>query len=189
MIIHCLDCKSGSVSHTYICTYFIPGYVLHQKGDYSQALQVNQESLQIRRDVLGDDGDIHPDVAASLTHIGLVLLKLELHDVALGALHEAYRIRRQLMDRESDSGTDTDTETTTTTPRTDPKDLAFLLYNIALIYHQQGAHEQALVFYQETSRVERETLGQAHRDLSITFYVSFVCASHDCRLRVVMYVC
>ena len=89
-----------------------------------------------------DEGDVDEDVAATLTHIALVLLKMEMHDMALEVLTEAYRIRMALS-------------------KTESREIAFTLYNIALIYHHQGNHEQALVFYLETSRVEKAALGKA----------------------------
>jgi tetratricopeptide (TPR) repeat protein len=120
------------------------GYVRHQKGDYQGAMEVNQECLRIRREF---KGDIDEEVASTLTHIALVLLKMDMHDMALGVLTEAYHIRTSLS-------------------KTENRDIAFTLYNIA----PQGSHEQALVFYRETARVEKAALGQAHRDLSITYY-------------------
>jgi tetratricopeptide (TPR) repeat protein len=126
------------------------GYVRHQIGDYPGAMEVNQECLRIRRDIKGDNDE---EVASTLTHIALVLLKMEMHDMALGVLTEAYRIRMA-----------------NNVATTENRDVAFTLYNIALIYHHQGAHEEALRFYRETARVEHRALGGAHRDLSITYY-------------------
>lgn len=134
------------------------GYVRHQKGDYQRAMDVNQECLRIRREI---KGDVDEEVASTLTHIALVLLKLESHDMALQVLSEAYRIRSLLSNGRS-SGANTEAKPT--------RDIAFTLYNIALIHHQQGSHEQALQFYLETARVEKAALGEAHRDLSITAY-------------------
>jgi tetratricopeptide (TPR) repeat protein len=99
------------------------GYVRHQKGDFQGAMDVNQECLRIRREV---KGDLDEDVAASLTHIALVLLKMDMHGMALQVLAEAYRIRTKLNKKGN-------------------RDIAFTLYNIALIYHHQGSHERALV--------------------------------------------
>ena len=39
-----------------------------------------------------------------------------------------------------------------------------------MIYHHRGSHDDALVFYRETARVEATALGSAHRDLGITYY-------------------
>jgi tetratricopeptide (TPR) repeat protein len=74
---------------------------------------INQECLRLRRET---KGDMDEDVAATSTHIALVLLKMERHDIALEVLTEAYRIR-----------------TVICKPST--RDLAFTLYNIALIHH------------------------------------------------------
>jgi tetratricopeptide (TPR) repeat protein len=124
------------------------GYVRRQKGDYQGAMDVNQESLRIRREI---KGDVDEEVASTMTQIALVLLQMDLHDMALGIMMEVYDIRTTLSKAES-------------------PDIAFTLYNIALIYHHQGSHEQALSFYRETARVEKATLGESHRDLSITYY-------------------
>lgn len=123
------------------------GYVRHQHGDYHGALEVNQECLSIRREVKGDQDE---DVAQSLVHIALVLIKMDSSKLALELLTEAYRIRRVL-----DNPGQQQSE-------------AFILYNIALIYQHQGSHETALRYYLETARVERDALGEGHRDLSIT---------------------
>ena len=123
------------------------GYVRHQHGDYHGALEVNQECLSIRREAKGDQDE---DVAQSLVHIALVLIKMDAAKMALELLTEAYRIRRSL-----DNPGQQQSE-------------AFILYNIALIYQHQGSHETALRYYLETARVEKEALGEGHRDLSIT---------------------
>jgi tetratricopeptide (TPR) repeat protein len=136
------------VSHYYFPLLSDSGYIRHQKGDYDGALEINQECLRLRRET---KGDMDEDVAATLTHIALVLLKMERHDIALEVLTEAYRIRKVIC-------------------KPSTRDLAFTLYNIALIHHHQGSHEQALAFYLETARVEKAALGQAHKDLSITYY-------------------
>jgi len=123
------------------------GYVKHQQGDYAGALEDNQECLRIRRENKGDNDE---DVAQTLTHISLVLIKMDSSKMALELLSEAYRIRKFL-----DNPGQMQSE-------------AFILYNIALILQHQGSHERALRFYLETARVECEALGEGHRDLSIT---------------------
>ena len=128
------------------------GYVKHQQGDYAGAMEVNQECLRLRRDV---KGDVDEEVASTLTHIALVLLKMDLHDMALEVLTEAYRIRTAL------------------SPTKENREIAFTLYNIALIYHHQGSHERALAFYLETARVEKSALGTAHRDLRYVDFLSW----------------
>lgn len=126
------------------------GYIHHHKGEYDEALEVNQECLRLRREA---NGNIDEDVASTLTHIALVLLKMERHyDIALEVLSEAYKIRLALKET------------------TDIRNLAFTLYNIALVYHHRGEHEEALKFYLETERIEKSALGNDRRDLSITYY-------------------
>mmetsp|Transcript_25838 Transcript_25838/g.70957 ORF Transcript_25838/g.70957 Transcript_25838/m.70957 type:complete len:816 (-) Transcript_25838:577-3024(-) len=124
------------------------GYTKQQMEDLDGALEANQECLRLRRDTYGD---VHEEVAVTLTHTALVLLKLERHGIALQAFAEAYRIRKSL-------------------PDPDQSMLAFTIYNIALIYHHLGSHEQALKFYLATAEIEKNGLGIANRDLSITYY-------------------
>lgn len=146
-----LQRKYGAAPPDLANTLSCIGYIRHQKGDYSGAMEANQECLQIRRECKGDTDE---DVASTLTHIALVLLKMDMHDMALEVLSEAYRIRVNI----------------SKSTNTECRDVAFTLYNIAIIHHHQGNHEQALLYYLETARVEKATLGQAHRDLSITYY-------------------
>ena len=125
------------------------GYVRHLNGDYPGALDANQECLSLRRE---EKGDIDEDVAATLTHIALIVLKVESSQkMALELLTESYRIRKMLNSTEN-------------------RDIAFTLYNIALIFHHQSLHDEALLYYNETARIERAALGGTHRDLSITYY-------------------
>jgi tetratricopeptide (TPR) repeat protein len=123
------------------------GYVRHQQGDYAGALEVNQECLRLRREA---KGEMDEEVAATLTHIAIVLLKMDMSEMALEVLEEAYRIHKGL----NNVG----------------RDLAFTLYQMGLIHHTAGAHDLALSYYLETARVEKTALGKAHRDLSITYY-------------------
>ena len=76
---------------------------------------------------------------------------MERYDIARDVLTEAYRIRKVIS-------------------KPDTRDLAFTLYNMTLIYHHQGSHALEMAFYLETARVDKAALGQAHRDLSITYY-------------------
>eukprot|EP00934_Nitzschia_sp_Nitz4_P003003 Nitzschia sp. Nitz4//scaffold64_size103689//57495//59636//NITZ4_004437-RA/size103689-processed-gene-0.189-mRNA-1//-1//CDS//3329556133//2993//frame0 len=122
-------------------------YIHHQKGEFDEALEINQECLRLRRDAFGDmDGE----VASTLTQIALILVRVKRHQMALEVFAEASRIRRERNGEE--------------------RDLAFCLYNIALIYHQQGLHEVAMKYYLQTASVEQEALGEGHPDLGITFY-------------------
>lgn len=122
-------------------------YMHYQKGDYERALEVNQECLRIRREQKGDEAD---EVAASLLQTALVLLKLDRNNMALETMLESYRIRKKLQQEN--------------------RELACAMYNVALIYHQQGSLDSALGYYLETANIEQKILGSSHRDLSITFF-------------------
>lgn len=126
------------------------GYTKQHMEDLAGALEANQQCLRLRREVYGDT---HEEVASTLTHTGLVLLKLERHDLALQVFTEAYRIRKSLPDGDCDTS-----------------NFAFTIYNIALIHHHMGSHDLALRYYLATAEVEKKGLGMAHRDLSITYY-------------------
>lgn len=120
----------------------------HQMGQYDRAFEVNQECLGIRRELYCDG--IHESIASDLFQTALNLVKLGRCSMALEAMLEAYRIQRSF--------------------GKENKELASASYNVALIYHRQGSHELALLYYLETARIEQGFLGDEHRDLSITLY-------------------
>jgi len=143
------------------------GYVLHQSGDHSGSLEAYQDCLRIRREAAARAGGANSEessseIAATLTHIALVLLKKDMQDMALEVLLESYRIRKVVQERSAGSGEEG--------YKGMGRDLAFTLYNIAVIHHHRGMYEYALAYYRETARVERSSLGTDHRDLGITLY-------------------
>ncbi|CAJ1901356.1 unnamed protein product [Cylindrotheca closterium] len=124
------------------------GFNKQQLGDIDGAFGALQECLRLRRESLGN---WHEDVAAVLTDTAVLLMETEKRGIALSLLNEAYRIKSALSSEKT-------------------KDLGYILYNIALIYHREGDMQHSLRFYLETLAVEQVVLGDNHCDLSITHF-------------------
>jgi tetratricopeptide (TPR) repeat protein len=52
----------------------------------------------------------------------------------------------------------------------DHHDMAFVMYNIALVYQQQREYEKSIHFFNETLRTERITSGERHKDVCMTLF-------------------
>ena len=48
--------------------------------------------------------------------------------------------------------------------------MAFVMYNIALVYQQQREYEKSIHFFNETLRTERITSGERHKDVCMTLF-------------------
>ena len=105
-----------------------------------------QETLRIRREAYGDE---HLDVAASLNSIGLVLFKMDLHEMAMQSFHHCLNIRVRLLGRSH-------------------RDVAIILYNIATVHLELGDEDDAVRYYRETLKVEQDSLGKGHQDVLLT---------------------
>jgi tetratricopeptide (TPR) repeat protein len=84
-----------------------------------------------------------------LNSIGLVLFKIELHELAMQSFHESLRIRQRLLGP-------------------DHRGVAIILYNIATIHLEIGDDDEAMVYYRETLCVERCVLGRCHKEVVLT---------------------
>jgi len=127
----------------------------HRLGQYGQALEGNQECLQILQEITVDDDEddrVDDNIASALLYAAMDLVKLGRSLMALEVLMEAYRIRKRLGKGEYSV------------------EWACVTYHIADIHNRHGSHELALHYYRETAHIEQKVLGSTHRDLSITLY-------------------
>jgi len=147
LLSHQQQCAYGQVDIANTLMHI--GYNKQQLGDIDGAFDALQECLRLRRESLGD---WHEDVSAVLTDTAVLLMETEKRGIALSLLDEAYRIKKKALSGEK------------------TKDLAYILYNIAMIHHREGDMQQSLRFYRETLAVEELVLGKDHCDLSITHF-------------------
>jgi tetratricopeptide (TPR) repeat protein len=96
--------------------------------DFESAFNSYQEALRIRRQHLGRDD--HPDIACTLTSIGLVLFKQDMFELAKKCFSESLRIRSKILGK-------------------DHRDVAILWYNIATIHFETGEDDLAVQMYKE----------------------------------------
>lgn len=141
--------RDGAYGNEFIAnTLMHVGFNKQQLGDIDGAFDALQECLRLRRESLGN---CHEDVAAVLTDTAVLLMETDKRGIALSLLDEAYRIKKALSSEKT-------------------RDLAYILYNIALIYHREGDIQKSLRFYLETLDAEQVVLEDNHCDLSITHF-------------------
>merc|ERR1712176_572103 len=90
---------------------------------------------------------------------------MEYHEYALQTFRESLRIRKQLL---SDGNTDASESSNSITGQKHPS-IAFILYNIGMVYLELGDDNTALLYYKETLCEELATLGKNHEDIAVTF--------------------
>ena len=114
------------------------------QGRYSEAEPLYQESLDIRRERLGDR---HPVVAASLNNLAELYRDQGRYGKAEPLYYESLNIlRERLGDRHPD--------------------VAQSLNNLAALYEIQGHYDEAESRFQESLDIWREQLGERHPDVA-----------------------
>jgi tetratricopeptide (TPR) repeat protein len=117
------------------------------KSETDQAMSFYNESLAIRRAVLGADCETK-EVATTLNNIGRIHYMKGEHDPALITYHEALQIRRRLFGDEH-------------------LDVAATVYNAGQTHHQRGERTEAMALYNEFLTIAKKLLGMHHRDVAI----------------------
>ncbi|MEU4559494.1 tetratricopeptide repeat protein [Actinoplanes sp. NPDC023936] len=133
---------------------------LDHAGQGKQALVPAEEAVRLRRRLAETDPAAHlSDLAASLTHLGLIQSGLGRRDVALPLAEEAVGIRRRLAE---------------TDPENQLPDLARSLNNLCSRLAELGRYEQSLPLAEEAVRIRRRLAGSdpgTHlRDLGVSVY-------------------
>jgi|EP00956_Cyclotella_meneghiniana_P042567 tetratricopeptide (TPR) repeat protein len=130
------------------------GLINDQKGDTCVGLKYLREALEMRRRLLANNKDndqMSLDVAATLVYIGTILYRRSLFPAAIELFTESLQLRQKILGN-------------------DHRDTAFVMYNIALVYQQQGDYDKSIHFFTETLRTERITLGERHKDVCMTLF-------------------
>ncbi len=124
------------------------GLVEYQRGNTPLALEYLEDSLSMRRTLVGND---HIDVSTTLLNIADILSRRRNFTAASELLSEALRIRENACGRNS-------------------REVAFVVYNVGLNHQQRGRHEAAILNFSETLRIEKAVLGERHRDIAMTLF-------------------
>jgi len=149
----------GAYPHPDLCSTLSHVAAIHYETKcYEKSLKTYQQVLQIQRYNAAD----RLEVSSTLVSIGLVFFKMEYHQYALHTFEESLRIQKQLL--LDDGGKSKNSSITEQNRPT----IAIILYNIGMVYLELGDDETALLYYNETLRLERLTLGENHKDIAIT---------------------
>ena len=111
-----------------------------------EAEALHRQALAMRRALFGST---HPEVAKSLSNLGVLFTDKKAYDEADSLYREALAIRRDALgDRHPD--------------------VAETLHNLATIYSRTGAHDKAEHMYQEALDIERFIYGEVHPEVALT---------------------
>lgn len=116
------------------------------QADTEQAMNLYQESLQLRYAVLGRDAQTK-EIATTLNNIGRVHYMKGHHAAALEWYQRALSMRRHLLGD-------------------DHLDVAATIYNAGQTHHQRGQLGEAMRLYEEFLRIAQQRLGVYHRDVA-----------------------
>ncbi len=103
-----------------------------QQGNYTRALQLYQEALNVYRDISDREGE-----GETLHKIGATYYRLSLYDEAIDFYQQALTLRQTLSDRPGIGST---------------------LNGIAVVYHERGDYDRALDYYQQALEIRRSLL-------------------------------
>ena len=116
------------------------GIVLDGKGEYTKAIQLYEQSLQIRQKVHPLN---HPDLAQSYYSIGSAYNQLGEYPKALSLQEKALAIRQQVLPP-------------------DHPDIGQSYNNIGLIFYSMGEHSKALSYFEKALIIEQKSLPDIH---------------------------
>ena len=136
---------AGTISRAVATTLNNLGRVMVQQEDFDTALRHYENSLEIRRQILGVD-DI--DFAATAFNAGQSLHQKGAFDRALSLYREFLRVALKKLPK-------------------DHRDIAVVLSAIAQILQEKREYEEALQLYHESLRVGRAALGSDHAEVAM----------------------
>jgi CHAT domain-containing protein/Tfp pilus assembly protein PilF len=120
---------------------------LYDRGQYAEAAPLFQETLTIRRDILGEG---HPDTATSYNHLALALHHQGKYAEAEAMRHRALAIRREALGEGH--------------PHTaDGYD------GLAATLDQQGRHAEAEAMFRRALAIRLKALGERHPDTAVSY--------------------
>ncbi|MEQ9403898.1 MAG: CHAT domain-containing tetratricopeptide repeat protein [Cyclobacteriaceae bacterium] len=117
------------------------GYSLFEMGEMERALMYYQKSLSMRVDLLGE---VHPQIATSISNIGNVFYKNNKIDEALIQYRKALEIRKELL-------------------KPDHPDIGRNLMNIGLMYHILKQYTEAENYLKESLQLLSSGAGPEHQ--------------------------
>jgi len=116
-----------------------------KQGEYSKALPLVEQALQLREQTLGRQ---HPDTATSLNNLAYLYYLQGEYDRALPLYEQALQIDKKVYgDKHPDVATD--------------------LNNLAVLYYSQGEYDKALPLYEQAIQIFVKVLGDKHPDTQL----------------------
>ncbi|ACK70236.1 Tetratricopeptide TPR_2 repeat protein [Gloeothece citriformis PCC 7424] len=110
--------------------------------NYTEALPLYQQALEIRQTVLGNN---HPHTATSLENLALLYRLMGRYEEALPLYQQALEIHQTVLDNNH-------------------PDTAQSLNNLAALYHSMGRYEEALPLQKQALEIRQTVLGNNHPD-------------------------
>ncbi len=117
---------------------------LYRQGKYQEAIPLAEQTLEIRKNILGDS---HPDVAQSLNNLAELYRAMGRYEEALPRFQDALTMRKKHL---GDSH----------------PDVATSLNNLAGLYRAMGRYEESLPRYQDALAMRKKHLGDSHPDVA-----------------------
>jgi tetratricopeptide (TPR) repeat protein/CHAT domain-containing protein len=119
-------------------------FALYQQGQYAKAVAKAREALALRRKALLKD---HPDLAASLNNLGLLLKAMGWREEARKHYEEALSLRRKALPK-------------------DHPDLANSLHNLGALLRDMGRRDEARKHLEAALAIQCKALPKDHPDLA-----------------------
>jgi tetratricopeptide (TPR) repeat protein/calcineurin-like phosphoesterase family protein len=116
------------------------GFTLGSLGNYNKSLIYDRQSLDIRKEVLGER---HPDTAQSLSNVGVAYGRLGEYQRQLEYQQQALDIRVEIFGERH-------------------HDTAMSLRNLGFAYGKLGNYQNELEYYQQALEIFKEALGERH---------------------------
>jgi tetratricopeptide (TPR) repeat protein len=140
---HIVEPKSDD---NYAKFMFELGWVYYDVGDARQAIEYYEQALAIYKEVYGDR---HPNVAATLSNIGVACTVLGETKKALEYCKQALAIYKEVYGERH-------------------LNVATTLSNIGAAWDAQGEPEKALEYYEQALSIDKEVYGERHPDVATT---------------------
>ncbi|CAH3192364.1 unnamed protein product [Porites evermanni] len=125
----------------------ITGEVYHRLGEYSQAKELHEKALILRKKIFGED---HADVATSYDNLALVCKRLGEYNQAKELHEKALIISKKIFGE-------------------DHADVATSYNNLALVCNTLGEYNQAKELHQKALTIHKKIFGEDHADVATSY--------------------
>ena len=132
--------ESKSLAYLLVCV----GYYLVDQGRYGEAEPYYQQSLEMKRKLLGNE---HPSVASSLNNLAALYESQGKYEEAEPYYQQSLEMSRKLLGNEHPS-------------------VPSSLNNLAELYRSQGKYEEAEPYFLQSLEMRRKLLGNEHPDVA-----------------------